>query len=192
MRGYFTPSDGVDPADDDKIVEMLTDWQTARSQRIDGYVPAAMTYNPIQDPTPSELQLIEMQRRNDLNLANMIGVDPEDLGISTTSRTYQNAIDRRQDRLNTVFAPYMDAITDRLNMPDVTRPGLTTSFELGGYLRADPKTRVEVAEKQMAMRALTVEEYRNDEGLPPLTAELAAEPPRRVDSTLGQPEVASA
>jgi hypothetical protein len=51
---------------------------------------------------------------------------------------------------------------------------------------------VEVAEKQMAMRALTVEEYRNDEGLPPLTAELAAEPPRRVDSTLGQPEVASA
>lgn len=193
MRGYFTPSDGVDPGDDAAIEQMLTDWQTARAQRVDGYVPAAMTYNPIQDPTPSELQLIDMQRRNDLNLANMIGVDPEDLGISTTSRTYQNAIDRRQDRINTVFAPYMDAITDRLNMPDVTREGLTTMFELDGYLRADPKTRVEVAEKQRAMGALTVAEYRHDEGMPPLdAAEPAPEAPRRVESVLGQSEVTSA
>lgn len=195
MRGYFSPAEGVDPGSDEEIEEMLADWQEARSQRIDGYVPASLSYNPIQDPTPSELQLIEMQKRNDLNLANMIGVDPEDLGISTTSRTYQNAVDRRQDRINTVFAPYMDAITDRLNMPDVTRPGLTVQFKLDDYLRADPRTRVEVAEKQVAMGALTVEEYRQDEGkvpLPPAAAPSAASlEPRRVTSTLGQQEALS-
>lgn len=188
MRGYFSPSDGIDPADDARVEDMLTDWQKARSKRIDGYIPAGMTYTPIQDPTPSEMQLIDMQRRSDLNLANMIGVDPEDLGISTTSRTYQNAVDRRQDRINTVFAPYMAAITDRLNMPDVTRPGLTVAFKLDEYLRADPRTRVEVAEKQMAMGSLTVAEYRQDEGKPPLSPAEVPTPraaPLRVESTLG-------
>lgn len=196
MRGYFSPADGVDPAPDEEIEEMLADWQDSRSKRVDGYVPAAVKYTPIQDPTPSELQLIEMQRRSDLNLANMIGVDPEDLGISTTSRTYQNAVDRRQDRINTVFAPYMDAITDRLNMPDVTRPGLMISFKLDDYLRADPKTRVEVAEAQMRMGALTVAEYRADEGKVPLTPaearSLAPAAPVRVPSTLGQREAIDA
>jgi len=190
MRGYFSPVDGVDPGTDEEIEEMLTSWQSARSQRIDGYIPASLNYNPIQDPTPSEMQLIEMQRRNDLNLANMIGVDPEDLGVSTTSRTYQNAVDRRQDRINTVFAPYMDAITDRLNMPDVTRPGLTVQFKLDDYLRADPKTRAEVAKIQMEMGALTIAEYRQDEGKIPLTPGevpgLPASGPLRVSSTVGQ------
>jgi hypothetical protein len=190
MRGYFSPADGADPADDEAIEEALTAWAAARSKRIDGYVPAALAYNPIQDPTPSELQLIEMQRRNDLNLANMIGVDPEDLGVSTTSRTYQNAVDRRQDRVNTVFAPYMDAMTDRLNMPDVTRPGLTVSFDLGQYLRADPKTRAEVHALYHGLGAVDAADIRADEGLPPKA--IAA--PVRVASVVGEPvqEVTSA
>jgi hypothetical protein len=188
MRGYFSPTDGVDPADDDVVEQILDDWQEARAKRIDGYVPAALQYNVIQDPTPSEMQLIEMQRRSDLNLANMIGVDPEDLGVSTTSRTYQNAVDRRQDRINTVFAPYMDAMTDRLNMPDVARPGLTVMFELASYLRADPRTRAEVAKIEWEMGALTAAEYRQDEGRVPLTPGEALPPvlaPRQVPSVLG-------
>ena len=194
MRGYFSPADGADPADDDDIEDILEDWKSSRSQRLDGYVPAALTYNPIQDPTPSELQLIEMQRRNDLNLANMIGVDPEDLGVSTTSRTYQNAVDRRQDRVNTVFAPYMDAITDRLNMPDVTRPGLTVGFDLDEYLRADPKTRAEVHAIYHGLGAIDAADIRADEGLEPKQIEPPSSTPVQVPSTVGAPvqEVTSA
>lgn len=194
MRGYFSPSDGADPADDDEILEILEHWKTSRSQRLDGYVPAALAYNPIQDPTPSELQLIEMQRRNDLNLANMIGVDPEDLGVSTTSRTYQNAVDRRQDRVNTVFAPYMDAFTDRLNMPDVTRPGLTVGFDLDQYLRADPKTRADVHAIYHGLGAIDAAEIRADEGRPPKSIEAPGASAIQVPSTIGAPvqEVTSA
>lgn len=182
MRGYFSPADGYDPDDDKAIEEALDNWKKARSERLDGYVPAAITYNPIQDPTPSELQLIQMQQRNDLNLANMIGVDPEDLGVSTTSRTYQNAVDRRQDRVNTVFAPYMDAITDRLNMPDVTRPGLTVGFKLDEYLRADPKTRAEVHAIYHDLGATDAEEIRDSEGFE--RKEIPA-PARQVPSIVG-------
>jgi len=192
MRGYFAPTDGVDPGSDDDIAEFLADWRRARAENVDGYVPAGVAYNTIQDPTPTELQLLQMQQRTDLQLAIMMGVDPEELGVSTTSRTYQNAVDRRQDRINTVFAPYMDAITDRLNMPDVTRPGLTIKFSLDDYLKADPKTRAEVQAIYHAMGATDPAEIREEEGKPPRAVEqpaaapvLPVREPRRVPSTLG-------
>lgn len=141
---YFTPNTDADPADDDTVAQILADWRNARRRRTTAYVPAALTYNTVDVISPRDLQLVELQRQAALDMANMIGLDPEDVGVSTTSRTYQNATDRRQDRINDTLAPYMRAITDRLSMGDVTPPGQRVEFELSGYLRADPKTRSEV------------------------------------------------
>lgn len=168
MRGFFSPADpNVDPAPDEEIEEMLDDWAEAREKRLDGYVPVAVKYNPIQDPTPAEVQIIAQQQRADLALANALGIDPEDLGLSTTSRTYQNGVDRRKDRINDVLSPYMDAITDRLSMPDVTKRGKTARFNLDDYLRADPKTRAEVQSTYAEMGVTDPAEIRKSEGLPP-------------------------
>jgi HK97 family phage prohead protease len=185
-RGYFAPSEGADPADDNAILDALDAWHEASNKRVDGYVPYALTYNAIQDSTPAELQLVQMQQRADLALANALGIDPEDLGINTTSRTYQNATDRRQDRINEVLAPYMRAITDRLGMPDVTRDGLTVRFSLRDYLKADPKTRAEVQQIYHGMGATDAAEVREDEGRPPKAIE-QPQAPRRVSSTVGEP-----
>jgi HK97 family phage prohead protease len=185
-RGYFAPKDGADPADDDAILDALDAWHESASKRVDGYVPFALDYNAIQDSTPAELQLVQMQRQAGLDLANALGIDPEDLGISTTSRTYQNATDRRQDRINEVLAPYMRAVTDRLGMPDVTRDGLTVRFSLRDYLKADPKTRAEVQAIYHSLGATDGGEIREDEGRPPRAIEPSA-PPRRVPSTVGEP-----
>lgn len=163
-RGYFTPTEGADPAEDDVIEEILGEWADASVKRVDGYVPAALTYNAIQDSTPAELQLVQMQKQAGLDLANALGIDPEDLGISTTSRVYQNATDRRQDRINDVLAPYMKAITDRLSMPDVTLPGRKVRFNLDDYLRADPKTRAEVHAIYHGLGATDAPEIREEEG----------------------------
>ncbi len=167
MRGFFTPTDGVDPADDKSIEDMLTDFATARGERLDGYIPAALTYNPIQDPTPAEIQLIAQQQRADLALANALGIDPEDLGINVTSRTYQNAIDRRKDRINDVLATYMTAVTGRLSMPDVTKRGNIVRFNLDDYLKADPKTRAEINQIYVDMGASDPKEVRQEEGKAP-------------------------
>jgi hypothetical protein len=175
MRGFFTPADGtVDPADDDEIEDMLTDFASAREQRLDGYVPAALKYNQVQDPTPAELQIIAQQQRADLAIANALGIDPEDLGINTTSRTYQNATDRRQDRINDVLSPYMRAITDRLSMPDVTKRGYAARFWLNDYLKADPKTRAEVQQAYRDMEVIDAGDIQTAEGLP----QKQIEPPR--------------
>jgi hypothetical protein len=195
-RGYFVPADGVDPADDDAIKVMLDEWQKAAAERVDGYVPAAVKYEAIQDSTPAELQLVQMQQQVVLDLANMLGLDPEDLGANTTSRTYQNATDRRKDRVNDTLAPYMRAITDRLGMPDVTPEGERVRFGLDDYFQADPKTRAEVQQIYHALGATDAAEIREVEGKPPRTIRPPVPPaaaaenaavlaPRRVPSSLG-------
>jgi len=173
MRGFFTPKDNIDPGTDEEIAEMLDDFADARRKRIDGYVPGALTYEQVQDPTPAELQIISQQSRADLAIANALGIDPEDLGISTTSRTYQNAVDRRKDRVNDVLSMFMKAITDRLTMPDVLQPGLSARFWLDDYLKADPKSRAEIQQLYSDMGVTDAEEIREEEGKPPKRIEVA-------------------
>lgn len=168
MRGFFTPTDpNADPGTDEQIQEALNSWATARSERLDGYVPVSLAYNPIQDPTPAEIQILAQQQRADLALANAMGIDPEDLGLNVTSRTYQNAVDRRKDRINDTLSPFMRAITDRLSMPDVTKRGYMARFVLDDYLKADPKTRAEVEQAYEQMGVMDAVEIREQEGLPP-------------------------
>ncbi len=182
-RSYFTPADNLsdpfegetnddgeelsDDEKDAKIAALLSNWAAMRRKRATGYVPASLKLNTVQMPTPAELQLVALQQRVSLELANAIGLDPEDLGISTTSRTYQNATDRRKDRINDVLSPYMEAITQRLSMPDVTLPGERVRFKLADYLRADPKTRAEVNATYLDKGVVSREWVAADEGLPP-------------------------
>ena len=177
---YFSPAGDADPADDEEVEEVLTKWAAWRKQRSTGYVPAALKYNSVNQPTPADLQLVELQRRAALDIANAIGLDPEDLGISTTSRTYQNATDRRRDRINDVLAQYMKPITDRLSMGDITRQGFYVGFDLAEYLKADPRTQAEVDAIYHDHGALTPDEMRSTAGRPALTAaqkrELRPEP----------------
>ncbi|HEX6579209.1 MAG TPA: phage portal protein [Jiangellaceae bacterium] len=163
---YFTPAEGADPVDDDEVREILSEWRTARKERGTAYVPAALTYNAVDAPTPADLQLVELQRQAALEIANALGIDPEDVGVSTTSRTYANAVDRRRDRINDVLSPYMRALTDRLSMGDITKRGYRVIFDLDDYMRADPKTRWEVYAQAIGLGVMTADEVRQEEGLP--------------------------
>lgn len=165
---YFTPADGADPASDDDIKTILAEWRAERKKRGTAYVPAALKYNSVDSPSPADLQLVELQRQAGLEMANALGVDPEELGISTTSRTYFNATDRRQHRVNDVLSPYMLAITQRLSMGDVTRRGYRVAWDLDGYMRTDPLTRVQYYREMKALGAITTEEIRVKESMPPM------------------------
>jgi HK97 family phage prohead protease len=169
-QDYFSPADGADPADDEEVRAILDEWRAARKKRSTAYVPAALKYNSVDTPTPADLQLIELTRKATLDIANALGLDPEDLGVSTTSRTYQNGVDRRQDRINDVLSPYMKAVTDRLSMGDVTKRGYRVAFDLDDYLRADPLTRAQFYQHGIRDHWLTPEEARVEEKRAPLPA----------------------
>lgn len=181
---YFTPNEDADPTTDEDVAALLAAWNRARKLASTAYVPAALKYNTVDSPTPVELQLAEQQRKATLDIANATGLDPEDLGVSTTSRTYQNGVDRRQDRINDTLSPYMAAIQQRLSMPDVTKRGYLVAFDLDAYLRADPLTRATVYEKAGVTSWLTDDEVREEEGLPALT------PAQRASMTPADPQPA--
>lgn len=140
--GYFSPADGVDPADDDDIADMLDDWEAARSRRAWGYVPAALTAHTMQW-SPEQLQLASQRQHAVLEIARATGLDAEDLQVSVTSRTYANQEQRWQALLNTSLGPYVSAVQDRLSMRDVLPRGYAARIDFGGFLRPDTKTRME-------------------------------------------------
>jgi hypothetical protein len=163
---YFTPNpDALEPSDEDRD-EFLARWDGMRKRFATGYIPAWVTLVAADNPSPRDLQLVELQARANLDIANSAGIDPEDLGINTTSRTYFNAVDRRQSRVNEVYSPYLRAITDRLSMGDVSRRGYTAAFDLDQYMQADPVTRGQFYAALTAAKAITPEEIRMREGLP--------------------------
>lgn len=166
-QDYFTPDPNADPLGKDDIVELLDNWHKARKTNTTGYVPGSMRLEQVDVLSPVELQLIDILKNAIIGVANAMGLDAEDLNVSTTSRTYQNGVDRRQDRINDVFSMYMSAITDRLSMDDVTRRGHVVSFFLNNYLKADPKTRWECHKIAVEIGAMDIAEVREVEGLDP-------------------------
>ena len=156
---YFTPADNVDPADDDEVADILDNWNASRRKRSTAYVPAALKYN-LAGWNPEQLQLADARQHAVLEIARLIGVDPEDLGVSTTSRTYFNAFDRKQARINDTLRGYMVAFEDRLSMRDVTPAGYAANLDLSDLLRSDDQTRMTIATTGLSTELLSRPEAR--------------------------------
>lgn len=170
MQDYFKPSDGYDP-DQDEVDETLDAWLAARRQRATGYVPSGFVYE-LNQFDAQKLQLAEARQHAVLELSRVMGVDPEDLGVSTTSRTYQNSQERYQARIKDTLRPYMVAVEERLSMNDVTPRGYDARTRVAELLRSDDKTRFEAYKLGLEVGAIGTDEVRELERKAPL-----AQPP---------------
>lgn len=167
--GYFSPADGeTDPASDQDVIDILNGWATARQTRATGYVPASLKYNVTQFDA-EKIQLSEARQHAVLEIARAAGIDPEELGVSTTSRTYSNQFDRRKAFIDFTLGQFRQAIEDRLSMGDVTPRGYFAKFNLSAFLRSDDLSRYTALEKGLAIGAVSREEIRALEDRPPLT-----------------------
>jgi phage head maturation protease len=164
---YFTDKAdaSVDPMSDEEIASYLAEWNSLRKRSSTAWIPGNVERVDVSQPSPLDLQLVQLQQQVTLEIANGIGVDPEDLGVSTTSRTYFNSVDRRTEKVNRTYAPFMRAITDRLSMGDVTRRGYDVRFDLTDYLKSDPTTQVAYWQGLVSMGAMSPEEVRAAAGL---------------------------
>jgi phage head maturation protease len=140
--GYFAPRDGAPDGEAEEITEMLDGWEEARRERSWGYVGANVEAKTLQW-NAEELQLSNARDYAVLEISRAAGLDPEDLGVSTTSRTYANAEQRRLDLLDFTLAAYVRAIEDRLSMGDVLPRGYRVRFDYTGFLRSDTLTRMQ-------------------------------------------------
>jgi len=167
--GAFTPKDGARPREDPKAIqEILDKWDTARRSRSWGYIGAAWELKELQF-NAEQIQLADQRQHAVLEIARAAGIDPEDLGVSTTSRTYQNAEQRRLDLLDFTLATYSSAVEQRLSMRDVLPRGYETKVNFDGFLRTDTKTRMEAYQIGKPVGAYTEQEIRELEDRPNLT-----------------------
>lgn len=165
--GYFSPvaPDGADPEDPPDVQEILDDWQDAVDADTIPYLNAALRFNPLGF-SPEQLQFSATRDAIVLEIARLGNIDPEELGVSTTSRTYANAEQRRLDLLDFTVAPLAVAIRDRLSMDDVTFPGNRATFVYDGFLKSDTLTRMQVYDTGRKVGAYDDQRVAEAEGLP--------------------------
>lgn len=169
MNDYFAPASDEDPFETDaEVIEFLNSWKAKRASGSTGYVPAGLEYKT-NSISPKDLQLVEAREMAITEIARLTGVDAEELGISTTSRTYFNAQDRRRHLLDFVFGPYRRSIESRLSMPDVTPRGYTVRFDTAEFARADDFETAQTEEILLRSGVLDVDEVRARRNLPPRT-----------------------
>lgn len=165
---YFRPADGeADPGTPDEVRELLDDYEEARRRRIRGYIPAALKLEE-GGWDPKKLQLAEQRQHAVLEIARVAGVDPEELGVSTTSRTYANQFDRRKNFTDFTLGLYQHAVEDRLSMGDINPRGYVAAFDLDAFFRSDPLARFQAYRAGLDVGAIAPEEIRPAEGKPQL------------------------
>jgi HK97 family phage prohead protease len=135
------PGSAEDGTDRSEVEAMLDSWEAARRRRAWAYLQKVQAKSLAWDP--KQLQLAEQRQHAVLEIARALGVDPEDLGVSTTSRTYQNGEQRRLDLLDFTLSAYVQALQQRLSMHDVLPRGYVARLKFDGFLRSDTRTRME-------------------------------------------------
>lgn len=180
---WFTAGDDGEDPEDGEIEETLNDWADARRRRRTAFVPNNLKYNR-DGFNPEQLQMSQAREFAITEIARLTGIDAEELSVSTTSRTYFNAQDRRRDRLESVLGPYMTAVEGRLSMEDVTPRGYRVVFDTSSYLRLDDQAAAVTDATLIGAHVLSPGEAREKRGLDPDTApELPALPaPQEVTS----------
>ena len=163
---------------------LIDDWTESRRKNITGFVPWGIRYKR-DGWSPEQLQMAEARNHAVLEIARISGVDPEELGVSTTSRTYANQFDRRKAFLDFTMGPFLTVIEQTLSGPNVTPRGYRARFDLDAFLRSDPKGRYEAYKLGKEVGAITDEEIREAEDKP-----LDALPPDPLPDTATEPQEA--
>jgi hypothetical protein len=166
MDGFLYPKDGADPLEDDEVPGVLDEWEAARRSHTTGYVPAALGYEQVENLSPSDLQLIQLQEQATREVALALGLEPADLGVSTTTETYSNRVDKRIDRINDLLGPYVTAFDERMSMPDITRRGHRVYSDPNAYLRANPGERMAYAAAMVDLGAWSQDDVSDAENVP--------------------------
>lgn len=176
----------VDMLSDDEWQSFIAEWTAMRRVSPVGRVPAGVKRADFTAPSPKDLTLVELRDAVNLAIANMLGVDPEDLGVNTTSRTYFNGVDRRQEKINRTLAPYMRAIEDRLAMGDMTMRGYVPDFDVTDFLKSDPTTQAGYWAQLQTMGVVDAMWIGEQAGVDPAVT-ARAQRARQVESTSTQP-----
>lgn len=163
--GFFTPAtEDYAPGDQKKVDAMLDHFEEQTQRRawayMDGMKAQTLSWSPEQ------MALTAQRDQAVLEIARLGGVDPEELGVSTTSRDYATSETRRLDLIDFTLLMYVTAIEDRLKMDDVSQPGRRAIYDYSGFLRSDTLTRMQAYRAGVDIGVYTPERIAEIERIP--------------------------
>lgn len=183
--GAFTAKEGRRVGNDDqKVTDFLDKFKESIRRRAWGWIPDSVEPVVLQF-NAEQIQLAEQRQHAVLEIARAMGIDPEDLGVSTTSRTYQNAEQRRLDLVDFTFRHYMIAVEQRLSMKDVIPRGYRAKVNLDAFLRGTTKERMDTYKVGREVGAYSDARIADLEDIP------SARVPRPVPALVPVPEEAN-
>jgi HK97 family phage portal protein len=166
-----------DPDISEDDAEQLRDQFMSKARRGQPVVlPAGIVWKAVVAPNAEQAQLVHAQDSTRREIADLLDLEADWLGIATgRGMTYKNIIDRLDELIKLTCMPWMAAIEDAFTQLTPRPTGIR--FDPDELLRADTTTRYTNYVTGLTAGFLTLEEVRAEESMPPLPEPAAGQPP---------------
>lgn len=154
--------------DPKEIAGLLAAWKNARQNRATAYLTSTLEYQPTSF-SPKDMMYDAAQQFLATEIARLCNIPAYLVSAeANNSMTYANVLDERKQFFSFSVSPYVNAISNRLSMDDITARGNSVRFDVdSSFLKTDPMERLLVIEKMLSIGLITVEQAMEMEDLTP-------------------------
>lgn len=154
--------------DPKEVQGLLAAWKQARNNRSTAYLTSTLEYTPVQF-SPKDMVYAESLQYLATEIARLCNIPAYMLSADmNNSMTYSNVMDERKQFFAYSLMPYLEAISSRLSMNDITAAGNEVRFDVNDtFLRTEPLDRLAAIEKMLNLNLITIEQARAMEELTP-------------------------
>ena len=167
MGSGYIKNSGAD-LPDQQVQGILNAWKTARQSKGTAYLTSTLDFQAISF-SPKDMLYNEAKAYLALDLARACNVPAPMIDAELIrSNTYQNVLDQRKEFAAYSLMPFIDAISCRLSMDDLTPRGQEVRFSVDEtFLRVDPLQRLQVTEMLLQLGLIDLNQAKEMEGLTP-------------------------
>jgi HK97 family phage portal protein len=167
MPSGVIKNNGAD-LDPKEIQGLLAAWKNARQNRATAYLTSTLEYTP-SSFSPKDMMYDEAQQFLATEIARLCNIPAYLVSAeANNSMTYANVLDERKQFFSFSVAPYVNAISHRLSMDDITARGNSVRFDVdSSFLKTEPMERLLVIEKMLSLGLITLEQAMEMENLTP-------------------------
>jgi hypothetical protein len=154
------PAEGAPDLTSDEARALLDEWRELRAENGTGWLNRSVEHQVVGFDARAS-QLVEARQHQAVEIARLTNLDAQELNApAATGMTYTNTEAKRRDLLDVGLAPYLNAITQRLSMPDVTPRGQAVRFDTVAFLRGTTADAIKAAVEATGGPVMTPEEGR--------------------------------
>jgi HK97 family phage portal protein len=173
----FFYADGVYPAgvlavedpdlDEDEAETLRARWVSKVRRGEPVVLPAGTEWKAVVSPNAEQAQLAQAAQMSRREVADLLDLDGDWLGVPGNTMTYANIVDRVDNLIRFTCQPWMTGIEDAFT--DLTSRPTRVRFVTDELFRAQTATRYASYAVGLAQGFLTLDEVRRLERLPPLS-----------------------